>query len=271
MPLFRQRRAAKSANKWHQKVAAITGGALPSPTTSHVHEFHLFPYAQLSIATKDYLGNKKRSEAEQDELLIDLIQHHPCKEVAYAACLEYLSSEAAQCLLDTSFQVDTHTFHGFEHYLQAFVAAAHCKESLGLTQDRALAQWLIPSAYAVSNNGICPIIAQNLLTAWTVGPPVNTTLLVRARAFTKSVFQQIESELVKFKASLELGSIHQNHLDRVVDYSKVFATQTEQHETIGSYISYWRAWVGQNPILAVPQDTIRHRAGNMRHRLTDTQ
>jgi hypothetical protein len=243
MPLFGLRRGAKSPKQWHEKVATITGGTLPSPTTSHDHRFHLFPHAQLSIVTKDYLGRKKRSEAEQDALLIDLIQHHPCKEVAYAACLEHLSLETAQTLLETSFHVDTNTSHGLEHYLQAFVAAA---EIVGLTKDRPFAQLLVLATHIVSNNVISPTVAQYLLTAWATGPPINTLLLIRARAFTRTVFQKIESELTKFKASFELGYIHRYTLDRAVEYSRVFATQTEQLEAIGSSINYWRSWVGSN-------------------------
>ena len=243
MPLFGLRRGANSPKKWHEKVAAITGKALPSPTTSYDDRLHLFPYAQLSIVTKDYLGRKKRSEAEQDVLLIDLIQHHRCREVAYAACLEHLSLETAQKLLETSFHVDTSTSHGLERYLQAFVAAA---EILGLVRDRPFAQALIFAVHAVSNNGVHPLGAQYLLTAWAVGSPVNAVLLVRAKAFTQSVFRQVESELAKFKASFELGSINRYTIDRAVKYSQALATHTEQLEAVDSSINYWRAWVGNS-------------------------
>ena len=251
MPLFGHRRAVKSASKWHESVnrhVSSAGDIRPAPTASAGSHLHLFPYSQLQAITKEHLGKKKRSEAEQDRILIDLIEEHPwSKAVAFAACVEHLSAGAVSDVLDSSFQVDLNTSSGLEQYLHAFVAAARWKESLGLAHDRNFALSLAPVVRTVSTQDIGPIVARDLLTTWNLGRPNNRLLLARTRAFTKLVFQQVGSELNAFQTQLTLGTINQTLCDRVVGYRNALATHNEVDESISSCISCWRGWANWVP------------------------
>ena len=254
MPLFGHRRTVKPSSKWHDNVlwtVSTAGGVRPAPTAPAGAPFHLFPYTQLQAITKEHLGKKKRTEAEQDQLLIDLIQDHTgYKENAFAACVEHLSAGAVKDVLDSSFQVDLNTSNGLEQYLHAFVAAARWKESLGLAQDRNFALALAPVVHVVATRGIGPNVAQDLLTVWSYGAPSNRLLSLRARAFTQRIFQHVESELNAFKAQLMSGTINSALCDRALRYGNAFAANVGLDESILSHISCWRAWASWEPNVA---------------------
>ena len=247
MPLFGNRRAAKSASKWHDNVTGLVGDARPGTAPSPADDFRLFPYAQLQVFTKDYLGKKPRPAAEQDELLIDLIAKHHRKEVAFAACAEHLSVGAVQHILETAFAVHHYTCDGLESYLHAFVAAAQYQPSLGLTQDRNFAVSLVTVVRTITSHGVIPRAVEDLVTAWSLGHPVNRLLLVRARALTKTVFQHVETELTTFKTQLGLGTVNQNLCDKVVSYSSTLSKCYEVDDSARSSISCWQGWTSWVP------------------------
>ena len=155
LPFFERRRALK----WHADVTAVAGDLRPAPTASSSGQFHLFPYAQLHAVTKEYLGKRTRSPSEQDKVLLELISKHPCKEVAFAACVDKLSLGTVEELLNSSFDVEINSLSGLNSYLHAFVAAAHIQE-LGFSGlDQELARTLVVVAKDVVNHEIQPATA----------------------------------------------------------------------------------------------------------------
>ena len=120
IPFFEHRRAWG----WQRRVTAVVGDLRPALEKSSDAQFQLFPYARLNVISKEYLGKRKLSQEYQDRLLLELIAKHPCKEVAFAACVEGLSAESVEFLPNRPFEVDIYSLSGFEAYLQALVAAA---------------------------------------------------------------------------------------------------------------------------------------------------
>ena len=247
MPFFGISNAARSASNWHENVTGLVGHARPATSPLPGEDFRLFPYAQLQVFTKGYLGKKKRTEGEQDELLLDLIQKHDCKEVAFAACATHLSIGAVQHTLETAFAVDHHTFDGLESYLHAFVAAAQCQPSLDLIQDRNFAVSLAAVVRAVSSHGVTPRAVEDLITAWSLGHPVDRLLLVRARASTNTVFHHVETDLTAFKTQLRLGTVNWSLCDRVLGYSAVLSTAHELDDSATACISCRQGWISWRP------------------------
>ena len=247
MPFFGISNAARSASNWHENVTGLVGHARPATSPLPGDDFGLFPYAQLQVFTKGYLGKKKRTEGEQDELLLDLIQKHDCKEVAFAACATHLSIGAVQHTLETAFAVDHHTFDGLESYLHAFVAACQCQPSLELIQDRNFAVSLATVVRAVSSHGVTPRAVEDLITAWSLGHPVDKLLLVRARALTNTVFHHVETDLTAFKTQLRLGTVNRSLCDRVIGYSAALSTAHELDDSATACISCRQGWISWRP------------------------
>lgn len=246
MAFISKRRAIKSANKWHENVNKTVGLVRPAPTVCS-ERIHVFPYAQLQAITKEYLGKKTRSQSEQDGLLIELINDHPCKEVAFAACAAHLSAFEAQRALYNYFRVNPNTLEGLEHYLQAFVAAAYCKPELGLSGDRTFAEALVPTVQQVVDGEITPWVAKALAVVWDTGMPSNGQLLERARSLTRKVFQRVESDLKSFKTQLSLGIGSRDLFEKALGYRDVLSTAVHLDDSITSCISCMRGWLSWMP------------------------
>ena len=214
------------AAKWHKQVIATVREVSPSEVVSD-GRFALFPYAEVHAYTKQYLGKRRRSQIETDKVLIDLINSHPRREIAFASCADALSEVVVEGTLNSIFNVDQTSLEGLEAYLQAFIAAAYSKERLFLEsvsllyispfrrhctncdgdcktikgrilriwQDRTFATSMIFVARDAVNQQVTPMTAKTLFTAWGNTAPFDRFLLSRVKLLTRNVCQQIANQL----------------------------------------------------------------------------
>ncbi len=102
---------------WHKKISDTVGPRRPNDAD--------FPWIALRNHTGYYLKKKgKLSQIQVDERLITLIQKHPSKEVAVAACADRVSMRTIRNWLVNDVKVDNGTL-GFQEYLQVIVATNH--------------------------------------------------------------------------------------------------------------------------------------------------
>jgi len=108
----------RQRDAWHKNVNDTAG--LRKPTDPD------FPWTALQNHTGYYLKKKgKSSQIQIDERLIALIQSHPSKEVAIAACAHSISVRAIRDLLANGLHVKPDGDFGLPEYFQVIVATNH--------------------------------------------------------------------------------------------------------------------------------------------------
>lgn len=232
----------RRASKWHKQVTSTVREISPSEALSDGN-VTLFPYAQVHAFTKEYLGKRKRSQIEKDKVLVDLINAHPRKEVAFASCADALSEFLVEELLNSIFHVDTVSLDGLEAYLQAFVAAAYSKERLFLPSDRTLAASVISVARDVVNQQITPVTAQRLFSAWRNGAPFDRFLLCRIKLLTRNVCQRVSADLAKRNGPAWWS--HARDYEKAV--SLLRTTNAELEDILHSTFPAWQSWANWTP------------------------
>lgn len=243
----------RKPSKWHERVTTTVGDVRPAPTTLLDRASHLFPYAELQLITRDYLGSRKRSQVETDNLLLELIKDHPCKEVAFAACTEALSNGLAGQILNTTFNVDPDNLSGLASYLHAFVAAAQ-RESETASSAKDNQRFASVSAAVTChfvNQDVTPRTVGALFTAWIINAPTDRLLLSRAKLLTVKVCQQLRSELRTFLDETAQGFVTRHNLDLAVEYRTVLSLLRIANHDLDSVaspvLSEWRAWAAWTP------------------------
>ena len=252
------RRTAKAKARWHEHVTIVADTA-PYAQSVHLdyspdilfecsrHYQSPFPYAQLQVITQAFLGKKKWSASQQDELLIELILDHDRREVAFAACVKHLSTAAVLHLLHDAFDIHDNASDDLKSYLRAFIAAAEWKEDLGWTKDGSFAEQMITTLQEGFIPGDWPRAVELLIELWRLDTPTSKVLLARARALTKCILQWVDNDLANFKSQLASRTIQWTLCSRVLEYNSVFAANIEIDETIASCISCYQGWARWEP------------------------
>lgn len=107
----------RDSDAWHKNISDTVGPRRPNDAD--------FPWIALRNHTGYYLKKKgKLSQTQVDERLITLIQKHPSKEVAVAACADRVSMRTIRNWLVNDVKVDNGTL-GFQEYLLVIVATNH--------------------------------------------------------------------------------------------------------------------------------------------------
>lgn len=109
---------SRDSHAWHKDINDTVGSRRPTDAD--------FPWVALQNHTGYYIRKKgKLSEGQLEERLLLLIQNHPSKEVAIAACVDKLSARAVRKLLINDFKVEPDGALSTQEYLQIIVAAIH--------------------------------------------------------------------------------------------------------------------------------------------------
>ena len=103
---------------WHKNINDTVRGRRPTDAD--------FPWIALQNQTGYYMKKKtKLSTTQVDERLLALIQNHPSKAVAIAACADRISTEVIRNLLVKDFEIEPDDPLNNEEYLQVIVATKH--------------------------------------------------------------------------------------------------------------------------------------------------
>lgn len=105
----------RDSDAWHKRINDTVG--LRRPTDAD------FPWIALQNHTGYYLKKKgKLSPTQIDERLFALIQNHPSKEAAFAACAHTMSVRTISDWLVNGSSVEPESSLGTQKYLQVIVA-----------------------------------------------------------------------------------------------------------------------------------------------------
>ncbi|KAL9067663.1 MAG: hypothetical protein Q9161_006745 [Pseudevernia consocians] len=121
----------RDSGAWHKNINDTVGPRRPTDTD--------FPWLALRNHTGYYIKKKgKLSQIQIDERLLALIQSHPSKEVAIAACADKLSTRVIRNLLVNDLKVEPDGTLAVQEYLQVILATNH--EDSGAVSE-VEAQW----------------------------------------------------------------------------------------------------------------------------------
>lgn len=242
---FETRRAAK----WHQAITFLTTYWTIRPVTrtsapANKDSLSVFPYAETQLLTKEYLGRTK-SQEDTDRRLLELIKNHDCKEVAFAACASWLSSDAVQGFLDTEFEDGSDRAITIEPYLQAFVAAAYWKSLDFTLRDSTFATILVCVVDDASARQ-WPTLHM-LISAWRAGPPKDKGLQSRALSLTATVFHNARLKLEQYQSILAWRSAKQYRAPLLL-LDEAFKTAGPLFEgCVKAFFPKWRCWARWTP------------------------
>ena len=106
------------SDAWHKKINDTVGRRKPTDAD--------FPWTALQNHTEYYMKKKgKLSQTQIDECLLALIQKHPSKKVAIAACAHVISVRSIRNLLVNDLGVKLDSAFELQDHLQVIVATHH--------------------------------------------------------------------------------------------------------------------------------------------------
>lgn len=116
--MFGMKIKGRESDAWHKKINDTVGPRKPTDAD--------FPWTALQNHTGYYMKKKgKLSQTQIDERLLALIQKHPSKEVAIAACAHVISTRSIRNLLVNDHRVELDSTFELQDYLQVIVATNH--------------------------------------------------------------------------------------------------------------------------------------------------
>lgn len=228
---------------WHKNINDTVGPRRPTDSD--------FPWNALQDHTRDYMKRKgKLSQIQVDAHLVALIQNHPSKEVAIAACADRISARIVKNLLVNDFKVEPDGALGIQEYLQGIVATVHVNPGAVSEIEAQRAKCLLEHAAA---GGSSRTLAQQLYDVLSLLPVrVAPDLLLRAdiQRLAESVCTEFAKQLQDLRGTNQWTEAHVaiGWLSPASTGSNTLQTMhAETRVFLDNHLPNWEAWAAWRP------------------------
>lgn len=222
---------------WHNKIDALVGVKKPTDPS--------FPWDRLNEVTEEYLKNKGDLKSDVDACLLNLIEEHPAKVVAIAACAYRMSETALRALLPLSGSKNQLLgASGSLETLLAIIVISHVKPGT-LTSTKAQRARYLLSRMQHGSSLITP--GQQFEQIFTLfASHVHSSLLLQneINEATHDVSKGFAEQLDGMVANSQWENAH-----RMVRWmpSAILSTQPQVLDLLHTCLPNWRSWAAWQP------------------------
>jgi hypothetical protein len=246
-----ERFGLRKSSGWHQQITATAAGRRPVVGPALNGEF---PWNQLQRHTDQYLKRKgKLTPQERDVSLMALIENHPTKDIAIAACAHAMSLQAVRSLLRGP-DIHSGSYRGPYSQLQAIVAVNYINPDAVSEPEAqsavALMPFIVPSTTTNDRCDYPAAAVKTVLTLLIAGVPTDSLLhshiyLLARRAGTDLATQlealKLDSQWSRARAAVASFSVLSGR-------SLVLSPGNPAlEEPLKSTFPNWRAWAVWSP------------------------
>lgn len=230
----------RESDAWHKKINDTVG---PRKLTDAD-----FPWTALQNHTGYYMKKKgKLSQTQIDERLLALIQKHPSKDVAIAACAHVISARSIRNLLVNDHGVEHDSAFGLQDYLQVIVATNHVNSGAVSDIESQWARCLLEHAVA---GGSSRTLAQQLHDVLSLLPAqVSPDLLLQddISRLATSVCMDFSKQLEDLRHKHQWMDAHTavGWLSTVTTSNSTLQTGTRN--LLDNHFPTWGAWAAWRP------------------------